>query len=117
MVTACARVPGTAPTTSPSTEAAPVSWHPCGDGFQCASLNVPVDYSDPQGREISLALIRKQASEPSRRLGSLLLNPGGPGGSGIDFLRRDALRDFKTLNTRFDLVSWDPRGVDRKSVV
>lgn len=103
--------------TSPSTSAAQVSWHDCGGGFQCTFLNVPVDYSDPQGREISLALIRKQASDPSRRLGSLLLNPGGPGGSGIDFLRRDASRDFKNLNTRFDLVSWDPRGVGQSAPV
>src|SRR5262245_51958465 len=55
LVGACARVPGVSPATSPSTAAAStVPWHDCVDGFQCGSLNVPVDYSDPQGREISL---------------------------------------------------------------
>lgn len=117
VVTGCARLPGVSPASSPSAAAAPLAWHDCGGGFQCASLSVPVDYSDPNGRRISLALIRERATDPSRRLGSLLLNPGGPGGSGIDFLRRDAARDFKNLNTRFDLVSWDPRGVGESAPV
>src|SRR6266702_101424 len=78
-------------------------WTNCGDGFQCATLHVPVDYSNPNGRQISLALIRKQATNPSRRIGSLLMNPGGPGESGIDFLRISA-DDFANLNESFDLL-------------
>jgi pimeloyl-ACP methyl ester carboxylesterase len=58
-----------------------------------------------------------QASNTSGRIGSLLMNPGGPGGSGIDFLRRTASRYFKNLNARFDLVSWDPRGVGASTPV
>ncbi len=85
-------------------------WTNCGDGFQCATLHVPVDYSSPNGHQISLALIRKQDTNPSSRIGSLLMNPGGPGESGIDFLRA-AASDFANLNRSFDLVSWDPRGV------
>ena len=92
------------------------SWSDCGGGFQCATLQVPLDYSNPQGRSISLALLRKQATDPSRRIGSLLLNPGGPGGSGNDFLRRDVAL-FTELNKRFDLVAWDPRGVGASTPV
>ena len=91
-------------------------WTNCGDGFQCATLHVPVDYSNPNGRQISLALIRKQATNPSGRIGSLLMNPGGPGESGIDFLRISA-DDFANLNESFDLVSWDPRGVGASAPV
>jgi len=91
-------------------------WANCGDGFQCATLHVPIDYSDPNGRQISLALIRKQATNPSNRIGSLLMNPGGPGESGLDFLRTSA-DDFANLNRSFDLVSWDPRGVGASSPI
>lgn len=110
LVSAC-RVP--LPTASQSPSPAPhklASWSDCGDGFQCATIQVPLDYSNPQGRSISLALLRKPATDRSRRIGSVLLNPGGPGGSGNDFLRRDTAL-FTELNTRFDLVAWDPRGV------
>ena len=65
---------------------------------------------------ISLALIRKTATNPSTRLGSLLINPGGPGGSGIDYLRGD-VRTYANLNRSFDLVSWDPRGVSASTPV
>lgn len=87
-----------------------VNWADCFDGFDCGYLHVPLDYSHPNGREIALALIRKRATNPNGRIGSLLFNPGGPGGSGVDFLR-GAGGYLKDLNERFDLVSWDPRGV------
>ena len=93
-----------------------VSWNACGDGFECASINVPLDYSKPGGRKISLSLIRKPATGVARKLGSVLMNPGGPGGSGLDFLRSGA-SDFANLNTYFDLVSWDPRGVGSSTPV
>ena len=63
------------------------SWTPCRDGFQCATVQVPLDYDRPAGTKISLSLIRLPASSPQRRIGSLLVNPGGPGGSGVDFAR------------------------------
>ncbi|HET7421171.1 MAG TPA: alpha/beta hydrolase [Candidatus Dormibacteraeota bacterium] len=91
-------------------------WGECGDGFQCTSLEVPLDYSRPRGRQISLALIRKPATGMGHHVGSVLMNPGGPGGSGIDFLR-SAASDFVNLNTFFDLVSWDPRGVGMSAPV
>lgn len=84
-------------------------WHSC-QGGQCATLSVPLDYSNPSGKTIRLALFRIPAKNPKRRIGALLINPGGPGESGITFLRsaKDVISD--QLGARFDLVSWDPRG-------
>jgi pimeloyl-ACP methyl ester carboxylesterase len=96
------------PVPSPSPQA--IHWSDCGGGFQCATLNVPLDYSNPQKRTISLALIRSPAKSQAQRIGSLLMNPGGPGESGIQYLRSD-IQSLANLNQRFDLVSWDPRGV------
>lgn len=102
------------PTPSPS--AGKIAWTDCGGGFQCGSLQVPLDYTKPQGRKVSLALLRKPALQTSKRIGSLLMNPGGPGESGIDFLRQD-VRSLSNLNQRFDLVTWDPRGVAESTPV
>src|SRR2546421_3480832 len=111
LLVACTRNTPTAthsPTPSPS--AGVISWTDCGAGFQCGTLQVPLDYSHPEGRTISLALVRTQAKDKAARVGSLLVNPGGPGESGIEYLRAD-ISSLKNLNQRFDLVSWDPRGV------
>src|SRR4029077_982605 len=97
--------------TGRSSSRAAVAWTDCADGFQCAELPVPLDYSNPSGRTISLALIRKPALQTyGPRIGSLLVNPGGPGDSGVDFLR-NAGTMLDNLNQWFDLVSWDTRGV------
>src|SRR5437868_1581773 len=108
---ACTRNAPTAthsPTPSPS--AGVIAWTDCGAGFQCGTLQVPLDYSRPEGRTISLAVVRTQAKDKAARVGSLLVNPGGPGESGIEYLRAD-ISSLKNLNQRFDLVAWDPRGV------
>jgi pimeloyl-ACP methyl ester carboxylesterase len=73
---------------------------------------VPLDYANPAGKQIPLALIRLPAADPSRRIGSMLMNPGGPGASGVDFLRSSGQTVFtETLRDRFDIVGFDPRGV------
>jgi pimeloyl-ACP methyl ester carboxylesterase len=86
------------------------AWNLCGDRFECRKLAVPLDYSNPKGRQISLAIIRAPATDPKRRIGSVLMSPGGPGESGVQFLRHNADL-LGHLNQRLDLVSWDPRGV------
>lgn len=91
-------------------------WTSCSDGFECGNVAVPLDYAHPEGDTIKVALIRKKATDPSKRIGSILLNPGGPGASGIDFLRMSA-SSFSHLNERFDLVSFDPRGIGASSPV
>ncbi len=105
--TSTAIAPSAAPSTPPLPDPAPIHWQPC-DQLECGSVEVPVDYGDPGGGTIRLAVARRPVPDPERRLGSLLVNPGGPGGSGIGFLESGSLAD---LTDRFDLVSWDPRGV------
>jgi pimeloyl-ACP methyl ester carboxylesterase len=87
-----------------------ITWTPCRNGaVQCATLEVPLDVAHPDGERISLALARRPAS--GKRIGVLLTNPGGPGASGIQFLE-DAAGVFRPeILRRFDIVSWDPRGV------
>ena len=87
----------------------PLQWHACTGG-QCATLTVPLDYSNPDGETIKLALFRIPAKNPKQRIGALLFNPGGPGSSGIAFLRVAAVLIPDQLAARFDLVTWDPRG-------
>lgn len=90
---------------------ATTSWSRCGDRLECTTLEVPVDWDDPTGPTIDVAVARRTATGPS--LGPLLVNPGGPGASGIELLRATSV--FDRLNQSFDLVSWDPRGVGDSS--
>ena len=99
-----------------------LDWGSCasqGEGleaFQCTTAVVPLDYDRPKGRQITLALARLPASDPSRRIGSLFLNPGGPGGSGVDFLfGAGPFLYSDEVRARFDLVGFDPRGVIRST--
>lgn len=88
---------------------APIAWEDCGDGMECASMAVPLDYDDAAGPAIELALLRIPAGDPDQRIGTLLTNPGGPGAAGLDFAR---LAPFSgEVLDRFDLVGFDPRGV------
>ncbi|MFD3584757.1 alpha/beta hydrolase [Streptomyces sp. NPDC058683] len=90
---------------------------PGGGAWQCATMKAPLDWSKPKGATIGLALIRATASgEASKRIGSLIFNFGGPGGSGITTLPAFA-EDYAALRTRYDLVSFDPRGVGRSDPV
>ncbi|MGB9995164.1 alpha/beta hydrolase [Streptomyces pseudogriseolus] len=79
-----------------------------GDEWQCATLKVPLDWSKPDGETIGLALIRAEATDDDR-IGSLLFNFGGPGGSGVSTLPAHD-ETAADLRERYDLVSWDPRG-------
>jgi pimeloyl-ACP methyl ester carboxylesterase len=86
-------------------------WTPCHGGFQCTPAAVPLSYREPKGATITLAVIRLPASDPARRLGSLFFNFGGPGADGVGELTRFAARYPEELRARFDLVSFDPRGI------
>ena len=117
LVGACTRTqPAVVHSPTPSSAPSKIAWSACGGGFQCGSLQVPLDYSTPEGRKISLALIRRPATNPAAKIGSLLLNPGGPGESGIGYLRGD-IQTYSNLNRRFDVMSWDPRGVGASTPV
>ncbi len=84
--------------------------------FECSSFRVPLDYDDPHGPKIALAVVRLPASDPASRIGSILLNPGGPGGSGVDMVVQAGSFLFTPeVRARFDLVGFDPRGILRSS--
>jgi pimeloyl-ACP methyl ester carboxylesterase len=86
------------------------------EAFQCATAVVPLDYDRPKGRQITVALARLPASDPGRRIGSLFLNPGGPGGSGVDMVLQGGPFLFSDeVRARFDLVGFDPRGIMRST--
>lgn len=103
-----------------------LSWGPCGPfattaddrstfanpAFDCARLQVPLDYADPGGRKAEIGVLRQKAADPARRIGSLVMNPGGPGASGMGLVPSLAsgLRGSEVA-ARFDLVGFDPRGV------
>ncbi|MEV5318437.1 alpha/beta fold hydrolase [Streptomyces sp. NPDC052687] len=89
---------------------------PNGGEWQCATMKAPRDWDDPQGDTIELALIRAEATGTGRRIGSLIFNFGGPGGSGVAALPAFG-NDYEKLRTRYDLVSFDPRGVGRSAPV
>jgi pimeloyl-ACP methyl ester carboxylesterase len=99
----------------------PVAWGPCtsaqADPYQCATVRVPLDYRDPARAALDLPLIRRPAADPARRIGTLVLQPGGPGGSGVDFVR-DNYDDLpQQLRDRFDVLGFDARGVGRAAQV
>ncbi|HLY13323.1 MAG TPA: alpha/beta hydrolase [Candidatus Limnocylindrales bacterium] len=99
--------PGPAPSTTGS-----VAWTDCSAPFQCATVSVPIDYANPANGSIDLALIRLPATDPSTRIGDLLTNPGGPGESGVDFVRQAGQTTFSAaLRAQFDIIGFDPRGV------
>ncbi|WP_338782918.1 alpha/beta fold hydrolase [Streptomyces sp. DG1A-41] len=90
---------------------------PDGGEWQCATMKAPLDWDDPKGDTIGLELIRARSSgDENARIGSLIFNFGGPGGSGVTSLPAFA-EDYETLRTRYDLVSFDPRGVGRSAPV
>ncbi|MFI1533543.1 alpha/beta hydrolase [Streptomyces anandii] len=96
-----------------------LTWRNCGvPGYQCATLKAPLDYSHPAGGDIKLAVARKKATGPGKRIGSLLVNPGGPGGSAIGYLQQYAGVGYPAeVRARYDMVAMDPRGVARSEPV
>lgn len=92
-------------------------WTACRNGFQCTSISVPLDYAQPSGSAISLAVIRLPAGDGSQRIGALLVNPGGPGVSGVDFIRAAADGFSDKIRAHYDIVGFDPRGVGASTPV
>jgi pimeloyl-ACP methyl ester carboxylesterase len=99
--------------TDGSTSAGTLEWIECpdaGDDVECATLAVPLDYDDPDGETIDLALMRDRADDEGDRIGSLLVNPGGPGVPGTDLVPVARIVWPREIRDRFDIVGWDPRG-------
>ncbi|CAL9526549.1 alpha/beta hydrolase [Streptomyces sp. enrichment culture] len=96
-----------------------LAWRGCGvPGFQCATIKAPLDYAKPSAGDVRLAVTRKRATGPGERLGSLLVNPGGPGGSAIGYVQAYAGIGYPAeVRARYDIVAVDPRGVARSEPV
>ncbi|MFJ2582531.1 alpha/beta hydrolase [Kitasatospora aureofaciens] len=103
-----------------------INWTPCADdgnadpdepAVRCATLKVPLDYADPGGETVDVALARMPAADPGRRIGSVLLNPGGPGNSGVGMVQWGWKNYEGPLHDRYDLVGFDPRGAGRTTPV
>ncbi|GGO98952.1 alpha/beta fold hydrolase [Wenjunlia tyrosinilytica] len=98
-----------------------IAWNPCPDdprtkesdetGFQCGWLRVPLDYARPGGDVLDMALVRRPASRTGRRAGTLLVNPGAPGSSGVEGVTYGFASFGRSTHERFDVLGFDPRGV------
>ncbi|MFD0361843.1 alpha/beta fold hydrolase [Nocardia sp. GCM10030253] len=100
-----------------------LQWKSCDDprldpvGAQCADVTVPLNYSQPQGETITVAISRMAATDPAKRRGVILSNSGGPGGPGLDFMVDVGAAMTPDVRARYDLIGMDPRGVGRSSPV
>lgn len=99
-----------------------LTWTACGTtpegaaaGVQCATATLPMDYDDPEGEQVGIAVARVPAKDTANRIGSLFVNLGGPGGTIVDVLQRGGGSTWAALNQRFDLVGFDPRGVGQST--
>jgi pimeloyl-ACP methyl ester carboxylesterase len=102
-------VPTIPPTTVVLPAPEPIAWTRCG-GFDCGRVRVPVDYRDPAAGTLELAVIRRPAGDPANRIGTLVMNPGGPGSSGVRRVQRGFVVSAEVAQ-RFDIVGFDPRGI------
>jgi pimeloyl-ACP methyl ester carboxylesterase len=97
-----------------------INWQPCAKDAtaECGSLTLPVDWAEPHGETFALAVARRKATGgPGARVGSLVFGPGGPGDSGVHRIVNGMNRFSDKLRSRFDIVSFDPRGVGGSNVL
>ena len=92
-----------------------LDWTPCNGSDRCTRLRVPLDYAKPDGRSITLAVVSVPAQERSQRVGQLVVNPGGPGGSGVQYAEAGQAAFGPQLSRYFDIVGFDPRGVGQST--
>lgn len=93
-----------------------LGWAAC-DVYECADLRVPVDYADPGAGDLAVRVLRVKAQDQGKRIGSLVVNPGGPGGSGVDYAAAADRIVGAPVRRYFDVVGFDPRGVARSSPI
>ncbi|WP_051791553.1 alpha/beta hydrolase [Amycolatopsis jejuensis] len=107
------------PIAAPAARADSVSWSPCAEDqtAECGTLTLPVDWAKPAGEKFRLAVARRKATDPSRRIGVLLVNPGGPGGLGRSYAIFGGKRFGPEVQARFDIVGWDPRGAGESTQI
>ncbi|WP_086663394.1 alpha/beta fold hydrolase [Lentzea kentuckyensis] len=108
-----------APEGQPEFGVGAIDWKPCAEvpTVDCGFLTLPIDYSKPNGEKFQLAVSRRKASDQSKRIGAMVINPGGPGGSGVDFSFGADRYFSKDIIDRFDVIGFDPRGVARSQPI
>ncbi|ACU37222.1 alpha/beta hydrolase [Actinosynnema mirum] len=116
VITALTAVVTPTASAAPDTSPPPVRWGPCEEPvptiLRCARVEVPLDYRDPRGRKIQIAISKLPSTNPERRRGVLLTNPGGPGGAGVAFPAVfPAARMPQEVLDSYDIIGFDPRGV------
>ncbi|MGZ3142946.1 alpha/beta fold hydrolase [Lentzea chajnantorensis] len=96
-----------------------IDWKPCEEvpTVDCGFLTLPIDYAKPNGEKFQLAVSRRKANDPAQRIGAMVINPGGPGGSGVDFSFGADRYFSKEIVDRFDVIGFDPRGVARSQPI
>lgn len=98
-----------------------LTWTPCTgeglEGLDCTTGQVPLDYDRPNGTKIGVAAARRPADDQANKVGTLFINPGGPGGSGVDFVPATPFLFRPEILARFDIVGLDPRGTNRSAPV
>src|SRR3954451_16871939 len=87
-----------------------LDWHACAENAQCAVLQVPADWKDPGDLTIDLPVARRPATDQAHKVGTLIFGPGGPWDSGVNRVTKGYSRFSATVLSRFDIVSFDPRG-------
>jgi pimeloyl-ACP methyl ester carboxylesterase len=93
-----------------------INWQSCNQDFQCATLAVPIDYEKLSTGTFEIALLKYEA-RTSKKIGSLIVNPGGPGGSGVDYAYAAEYIFSPAILDRYDIVGFDPRGVSRSAPI
>jgi pimeloyl-ACP methyl ester carboxylesterase len=94
-----------------------LDWATCYEDFECTDLRVPIDYADLTVGTFKIAVLRYKAQDPKNRIGSLIVNPGGPGGSGVDYAYNAEYVFDPDVLDRYDIVGFDPRGVNRSAPI
>lgn len=119
IATGCASTPGVEKPLSDlaAYENQKLDWATCYEDFECTDLRVPIDYADLTVGTFKLAVLRYKAQDQKNRIGSLIVNPGGPGGSGVDYAYNAEYVFDPDILDRYDIVGFDPRGVDRSAPI
>ncbi|MEI6622749.1 MAG: alpha/beta hydrolase [Actinomycetes bacterium] len=92
-------------------------WRSCAGGDLCTEIEVPLNYSDPQAKSIKVAVLKVPARDPAKRIGTLVVNPGGPGGSGVEYAQQVPFTWSPDLVSAYDIVGFDPRGVGKSTPI
>ncbi len=94
-----------------------LTWTACEGELQCASFDAPLNYAEPDGSTVTIKMLKSPAKDPTKRLGSLVVNPGGPGGSGYEFAQYASGTISPAVMAQYDVVGFDPRGVARSTPI